>query len=226
MVIGKAGARIKEIRDATGANIQVYPKQGSQEAKVSQERVITIAADDNAVLMGAVQRVLEKVAADPLHANNSDISATGVGGMKPANSQSSGINMSGGHEDYSSPYHLQQQQQPMPPPGPYNDQSPYRSGPPGPPPAAGYAPPFAPPPQYGGPPAYPPAQPQPLGPPPSQRPVGRFHPHLFTASLFYSPCFRIFICHISTILLSTATSFRLPLLHSVSCRLTDALQRS
>uniref|UniRef100_A0A914W0G4 K Homology domain-containing protein n=1 Tax=Plectus sambesii TaxID=2011161 RepID=A0A914W0G4_9BILA len=176
MVIGKAGARIKEIRDATGANIQVYPKQGSQEAKVSQERVITIAADDNGVLMGAVQRVLEKVAADPLHANNSDITITGGGGggMKQPNSQPSNMNMGGGggHEDYSAPYHMQQpQQQPMPPPGPYNDQSPYRSGPPGPPPAAGYTPQFVPPPQYGGPPTYSPAQGQPLGPPPPQRPV-------------------------------------------------------
>lgn len=190
MVIGKAGARIKEIRDATGANIQVYPKQGSQEAKVSQERVITIAADDNAVLMGAVQRVLEKVAADPLHANNSDISLAGVGGMKSANSQSSGINLGGGHEDYSAPYHLQQQQPPpqsMPPPGAYNDQSPYRSGPPGPPPpAAGYTPQFVPPPQYGGPPTYSPAPSQPLGPPPSQRPVGRFpYPSIYLISFHF-----------------------------------------
>lgn len=69
MVIGKSGARIKEIRDQTGANIQVYPKAGSQEAKVSLERVITIAADDSDVLMNAIQRVLEKVAADPQHAS-------------------------------------------------------------------------------------------------------------------------------------------------------------
>ncbi|VDO34515.1 unnamed protein product, partial [Brugia timori] len=47
MVIGKSGARIKEIREQTGANIQVYPKAGSQEAKVSQERIITIAAEQD-----------------------------------------------------------------------------------------------------------------------------------------------------------------------------------
>lgn len=68
MVIGKSGARIKEIREETGANIQVYPKAGSQEAKVSQERIITIAAEKQEVLMDALQRVLEKVAADPQHA--------------------------------------------------------------------------------------------------------------------------------------------------------------
>jgi hypothetical protein len=76
MVIGKSGARIKEIRDATGANIQVYPKQGSQEAKVSQERVITIAAESKDVLLNAVERVLEKIAADPLHAHNSELSVS------------------------------------------------------------------------------------------------------------------------------------------------------
>ncbi|VDM29305.1 unnamed protein product [Toxocara canis] len=69
MVIGKSGARIKEIRDQTGANIQVYPKAGSQEAKVSLERVITIAAEESDVVMNAMQRVLEKVAADPQHAS-------------------------------------------------------------------------------------------------------------------------------------------------------------
>ncbi|VDN23745.1 unnamed protein product [Gongylonema pulchrum] len=68
MVIGKSGARIKEIREQTGANIQVYPKAGSPEAKVSQERIITIAAEQDDVLMDALQRVLEKVAADPQHA--------------------------------------------------------------------------------------------------------------------------------------------------------------
>ncbi|MCP9262410.1 K Homology domain containing protein [Dirofilaria immitis] len=68
MVIGKSGARIKEIREQTGANIQVYPKAGSQEAKVSQERIITIAAEQDEILMDALQRVLEKVAADPQHA--------------------------------------------------------------------------------------------------------------------------------------------------------------
>ncbi|VDD92060.1 unnamed protein product [Enterobius vermicularis] len=72
MVIGKSGARIKEIRDQTGANIQVFPKAGSPEAKVSLERVITIAAESNDVLMNAIQRVLEKVAADPQHASSID----------------------------------------------------------------------------------------------------------------------------------------------------------
>ncbi|VDK58057.1 unnamed protein product, partial [Anisakis simplex] len=69
MVIGKSGARIKEIRDQTGANIQVYPKAGSQEAKVSLERVITVAAEEPDVLLNAIERVLEKVAADPQHAS-------------------------------------------------------------------------------------------------------------------------------------------------------------
>lgn len=68
MVIGKSGASIKEIRELTGANIQVFPKAGSEEAKHSVERVITVGADKNEILMDAVQRVLEKVAADPLHA--------------------------------------------------------------------------------------------------------------------------------------------------------------
>lgn len=68
MVIGKMGARIKEIREQTGANIQVFPKAGSQEAKVSQERIITIAAEKHEILMDALKRVLEKVAADPQHA--------------------------------------------------------------------------------------------------------------------------------------------------------------
>jgi len=68
MVIGKSGASIKEIRESTGANIQVFPKAGSEEAKQSLERVITIGADKNEVVLDAIQRVLEKVAADPLHA--------------------------------------------------------------------------------------------------------------------------------------------------------------
>ncbi|KAI6213654.1 hypothetical protein M3Y94_00176000 [Aphelenchoides besseyi] len=68
MVIGKSGASIKEIRETTGANIQVYPKAGSEEAKQSVERVITVGAENNAVLLDAIHRVLEKVAADPLHA--------------------------------------------------------------------------------------------------------------------------------------------------------------
>lgn len=74
MVIGKGGASIKEIRESTGASIQVYPKAGSEEAKVSAERVITIGADSNSILMDALQRVLEKVAADPLHAQPIDSS--------------------------------------------------------------------------------------------------------------------------------------------------------
>jgi len=68
MVIGKSGASIKEIRESTGANIQVYPKAGSEEAKQSAERVITVGADKNDVVLDAIQRVLEKVAADPMHA--------------------------------------------------------------------------------------------------------------------------------------------------------------
>jgi hypothetical protein len=68
MVIGKSGASIKEIRETTGANIQVYPKAGSEEAKQSLERVITVGADKNAIVLDAIHRVLEKVSADPLHA--------------------------------------------------------------------------------------------------------------------------------------------------------------
>jgi RNA-binding protein Nova len=68
MVIGKSGASIKEIRESTGATIQVYPKAGSEEAKVSPERVITVGAESNQILVDAVLKVLEKVAADPLHA--------------------------------------------------------------------------------------------------------------------------------------------------------------
>ena len=72
MVIGKGGARIKEIREHTGAHIQVFPKAPSPEAKVSLERVITIAAESNEVLVNGIQRVLEKVAADPQHASTID----------------------------------------------------------------------------------------------------------------------------------------------------------
>lgn len=36
MVIGKQGQRIKEIRELTGVNIQVFPKAGSPEASRSQ----------------------------------------------------------------------------------------------------------------------------------------------------------------------------------------------
>lgn len=68
MVIGKSGASIKEIRESTGANIQVYPKAGSEEAKHSVERVITVGHEQNAILLDAIERVLDKVAADPLHA--------------------------------------------------------------------------------------------------------------------------------------------------------------
>lgn len=68
MVIGKNGASIKEIREQTTANIQVYPKAGSEEAKQSIERVITVGHDSNEVLLDAVQRVFEKVVADPMHA--------------------------------------------------------------------------------------------------------------------------------------------------------------
>ena len=46
----------------------------SKEAKISTERVITIGADSNSVLMDALQRVLEKVASDPLHAQQTETS--------------------------------------------------------------------------------------------------------------------------------------------------------
>jgi RNA-binding protein Nova len=67
MVIGKNGTSIKEIRETTTANIQIYPKAGTEEAKMSLERVITIGHEMNDVLMSAMQKVLEKVCADPLH---------------------------------------------------------------------------------------------------------------------------------------------------------------
>uniref|UniRef100_A0A915DDF2 K Homology domain-containing protein n=1 Tax=Ditylenchus dipsaci TaxID=166011 RepID=A0A915DDF2_9BILA len=78
MVIGKSGASIKEIREQTTANIQVYPKAGSEEAKQSSERVITLGHENNDVLMNAVQRVLEKVVADPLHAHPTEGSKNDV----------------------------------------------------------------------------------------------------------------------------------------------------
>ena len=67
MVIGKNGTSIKEIRETTTANIQIYPKAGTDEAKMSLERVITIGHEMNDVLMSAMQKVLEKVCGDPLH---------------------------------------------------------------------------------------------------------------------------------------------------------------
>lgn len=53
MVIGKNGASIKEIRETTTANIQIYPKAGSEEAKVSVERVITVGHESPDVLLNA-----------------------------------------------------------------------------------------------------------------------------------------------------------------------------
>ncbi|CAB3397861.1 unnamed protein product [Caenorhabditis bovis] len=67
MVIGKSGANIKDIREQFGCQIQVYPKAGSNEAKTSQERVVTIAHEEGGNLSKAISRVLEKVAADPHH---------------------------------------------------------------------------------------------------------------------------------------------------------------
>uniref|UniRef100_A0A915MD99 K Homology domain-containing protein n=1 Tax=Meloidogyne javanica TaxID=6303 RepID=A0A915MD99_MELJA len=61
MVIGKNGTSIKEIRETTTANIQIYPKAGTEEAKMSLERVITIGHETNDVLMSAMQKVLERV---------------------------------------------------------------------------------------------------------------------------------------------------------------------
>ncbi|KAI6228924.1 KH domain containing protein [Aphelenchoides fujianensis] len=94
MVIGKSGSSIKasrlllsfnrillqEIREVTGANIQVYPKAGSEEAKQSMERVITVGAENNNVLLDAIHRVLEKVAADPLHAQEAQKTEFNAGG--------------------------------------------------------------------------------------------------------------------------------------------------
>jgi ribosomal protein S3 len=89
MVIGKNGSSIKEIRETTTANIQIYPKAGSDEAKNSVERVITIGHEYPDVLINAVQRVLEKIAqglkfdisiyinitcnlSDPMHAQSTE----------------------------------------------------------------------------------------------------------------------------------------------------------
>ncbi|XGW05804.1 hypothetical protein V3C99_016282 [Haemonchus contortus] len=67
MVIGKAGANIKDIRETYGCQIQVFPKAGSTEAQSSQERIVTLAHEDHTQLMQATCRVLEKVVADPHH---------------------------------------------------------------------------------------------------------------------------------------------------------------
>ncbi|CAD6186656.1 unnamed protein product [Caenorhabditis auriculariae] len=80
MVIGKAGANIKDIRETYSCQIQVFPKAGSNEAKSSLERIVTVAHDDQSQLMQATARVLEKVAADPHH--NSEISKEDFGGKQ------------------------------------------------------------------------------------------------------------------------------------------------
>ncbi|CAI5450953.1 unnamed protein product [Caenorhabditis angaria] len=69
MVIGKSGANIKDIRENIGCQIQVYPKVGSAEAQNTPERVVTVANDDDKIMLQAVSRVLEKVASDPHHAS-------------------------------------------------------------------------------------------------------------------------------------------------------------
>uniref|UniRef100_A0A914R620 K Homology domain-containing protein n=1 Tax=Panagrolaimus davidi TaxID=227884 RepID=A0A914R620_9BILA len=53
-VNGKSGASIKEIRESTGATIQIYPKAGSDEAKNSPGHVITVGAETNANLLMSV----------------------------------------------------------------------------------------------------------------------------------------------------------------------------
>ncbi|CAI4231538.1 unnamed protein product [Auanema sp. JU1783] len=83
MVIGKAGANIKDIREAYGCQIQVFPKAGSPEAKNSLERVVTLAHEEHGQLILATSKVLEKVAADPHH--SSEINKEDFGG-KGANS--------------------------------------------------------------------------------------------------------------------------------------------
>ncbi|GMS80255.1 hypothetical protein PENTCL1PPCAC_2430 [Pristionchus entomophagus] len=101
MVIGKSGASIKEIREATNCQIQVFPKAGTPEAKTSVERVITVAHDDMQMLMKAVQKVLEKVAADPQHANSHEKEfggneSQGFGGRNEGRNYESG---SGGYSN-------------------------------------------------------------------------------------------------------------------------------
>ncbi|CAJ0579397.1 unnamed protein product, partial [Mesorhabditis spiculigera] len=72
MVIGRGGMNIRDIREGTGCQIQVFPKSGTVEAQSSQERVVTMAHDDLHKLLEAVERVLERVAADPQHAQYAD----------------------------------------------------------------------------------------------------------------------------------------------------------
>ncbi|KAF8380907.1 nova-1 [Pristionchus pacificus] len=98
MVIGKSGASIKEIREATNCQIQVFPKAGTPEAKTSVERVITVAHDDLQMLMKAVQKVLEKVAADPQHANTHE---KDFGGNESFNSRNEGRSYDSGSGGYS-----------------------------------------------------------------------------------------------------------------------------
>lgn len=69
LVIGKGGYSIKEIREANmDVTVQVYPKAGSEDAKTMNERILTIGAESNLTLLDVIQRILEKVASDPLHA--------------------------------------------------------------------------------------------------------------------------------------------------------------
>ncbi|EFP03848.1 hypothetical protein CRE_28808 [Caenorhabditis remanei] len=65
MVIGKHRTTIKLFPKHFGCQIQVFPK--SVEAKAALERVVTVAHEDSAILLGAVRRVLQKVALDPHH---------------------------------------------------------------------------------------------------------------------------------------------------------------
>lgn len=97
MVIGKAGSKIKEIRDQTGANIQVFPKAGSPEAARSSERVISIIGQRLEELENACGKTLEKIASDPHHAENSDISTNPHGPpFPPEDMYGGGGNFGGG----------------------------------------------------------------------------------------------------------------------------------
>ncbi len=64
MIIGKAGTFIREIKEACGVQIQIFPRQNTAEAVHNTERVITIAGGQDDVGK-AVEMALSKVAADP-----------------------------------------------------------------------------------------------------------------------------------------------------------------
>ena len=59
MVIGKQGQRIKEIREVTGVNIQVFPKAGSPEASRSQVSTTLLRSFHCTSVSSGIRSVLE-----------------------------------------------------------------------------------------------------------------------------------------------------------------------